>query len=162
VPCSVLGGATRLSSIVYHPVVGVLLLIAAWQMARSARRSSASAKENTPPVLPSLITGGRIGFVAGVTGIDGGILLAPLMLMLSWADAREIAAASAAFNLLNSAAALAGLCPPRRSGRLWPRALHGYSSRHSCSWRAGRMNAKGTAGCARQTFPAEPYRGKRS
>jgi uncharacterized protein len=87
VPCSVLGGATHLSPIVYHPVVGALLLIAAWQMARSARRSTTSAKENTPPVLPSLMAGATIGFVAGVTGIGGGILLAPLMLMLSWADA---------------------------------------------------------------------------
>jgi uncharacterized membrane protein YfcA len=109
VPCSVLGGATHLSPSVYHPVVGVLLLIAAWQMARSARRSQASAKDNTPPVLASLVAGAAIGFVAGVTGIGGGILLAPLTLMLNWADARETAAASAAFNLLNSAAALVGL-----------------------------------------------------
>jgi uncharacterized protein len=78
-------------------------------MARSARRSSASAKESTPPILPSLIAGAGIGFVAGVTGIGGGILLAPLMLTLGRADAQETAAASAAFNLLNSAAALVGL-----------------------------------------------------
>jgi uncharacterized membrane protein YfcA len=33
VPCSILGGMTHLPTFIYHPVVGALLLLAAWQMA---------------------------------------------------------------------------------------------------------------------------------
>jgi uncharacterized protein len=56
-----------------------------------------------------MLAGAGVGFIAGVTGIGGGILLTPLMLTLNWASARQTTAVSAAFNLLNSAAALAGL-----------------------------------------------------
>jgi len=44
-----------------------------------------------------------------VTGVGGGIFLAPLVLTFRWAETRQTAAISAVFNLLNSAAALAGL-----------------------------------------------------
>jgi uncharacterized protein len=47
--------------------------------------------------------------VAGMTGIGGGIFIAPLVLSLRWLDTRHTAGLSAVFNLLNSAAALAGL-----------------------------------------------------
>ncbi|MGC8073790.1 TSUP family transporter, partial [Salmonella enterica] len=52
--------------------------------------------------------GAGIGFISGVTGVGGGIFLAPLVLTFGWADTRQAAAVSAIFNLLNSAAALAG------------------------------------------------------
>ena len=61
-----------------------------------------------PPLLPSIIAGAIIGFVAGVTGIGGGIFVAPLVLTLHWLNTRHAAGLSAIFNLLNSAAALAG------------------------------------------------------
>lgn len=60
-------------------------------------------------MLASIIAGAIIGFVAGVTGIGGGIFIAPLVLTLHWLDTRQAAGHSALFNLLNSAAALAGL-----------------------------------------------------
>jgi uncharacterized protein len=57
----------------------------------------------------STSAGAVIGFVAGVTGIGGGIFIAPLILSLHWLNTRHAAGLSAIFNLLNSAAALAGL-----------------------------------------------------
>lgn len=110
-PFSVLGGATHLPASIYNPVVGVLLIVAAWRMAKSARLA-ASFDDRTaphPPLLPSIIAGAIIGFIAGVTGIGGGILVAPLVLTLQWLNTRHAAGLSAIFNLLNSAAALAGL-----------------------------------------------------
>ena len=111
VPFSVLGGATHLSASIYKPVVGALLIVAAWRMAKSARLA-ASTDERTPPhppLLPSIVAGAVIGFVAGVTGIGGGIFVAPLVLTLHWLNTRHAAGLSAIFNLLNSAAALAGV-----------------------------------------------------
>jgi uncharacterized protein len=110
-PFSVLGGATRLPASIYHPVVGLLLIVAAGQMVRSAR-SAAAVDElvpQHPPLWLSIIAGAIIGFVAGVTGIRGGIFIAPLVLALHWLNTRHAAGLSALFNLLNSAAALAGV-----------------------------------------------------
>jgi uncharacterized membrane protein YfcA len=109
VPFSLLGGALNLPGIVYMPVVGALLLVAAWQMIRPMRAASASELEPAdPPFLPSLAAGGIIGFISGITGIGGGIFIAPLIISLALATTRQAAAISANFNLLNSAAALAG------------------------------------------------------
>jgi len=109
VPCSVLGGATHLPAYIYQPVVGVLLLLAAWRIARSARHAVVDEDTDPPPLMLSTMAGAIVGFVAGITGIGGGILLAPLILARGWAGARKTVAISAAFNLLNTAAALAGL-----------------------------------------------------
>ena len=121
-PLSVLGGATHLSAAVYHPVVGALLIVAAWQMARLARSANAPDQIGLapPPLLASILAGAAIGFVAGVTGVGGGIFIAPLVLSLRWLDVRRAAGVSALFNLLNSAAALAGLwsTSPRLPGEL--------------------------------------------
>jgi len=62
-----------------------------------------------PPFVPSLLVGGAIGYVSGITGVGGGIFLAPLVLAFGWVATRQSAAVSAAFNLLNSATALAGV-----------------------------------------------------
>lgn len=109
-PFSVLGGATNLPASLYQPVVGGLLLLAAVQMLRSApsaARHDANAPPN-PPFVPSLLTGGGIGFISGVTGVGGGIFLAPMVLAFGWVETRQASAVSTIFNLLNSAAALAG------------------------------------------------------
>ena len=49
----------------------------------------------------------RVG-LAGITGIGGGIYLAPLMHLLSWARAQSIAACTSLFIALNSLAGLIG------------------------------------------------------
>jgi uncharacterized membrane protein YfcA len=109
-PFSLVGGALHLPQSAYQPVVGALLLIAALQTARTALSTKAldRAPPDYPPFLGSLLLGGIIGFVSGATGVGGGIFLAPLVLSLGWATTRQTAAISVVFNLMNSAAALAG------------------------------------------------------
>ena len=91
-------------------MVGVLLLVAGAQMMHSARPAKPldRAAPDAPPFLGSLLVGGIIGLVSGVTGVGGGIFLAPLVLSLGWATTGQTAAISVVFNLVNSAAALAG------------------------------------------------------
>jgi hypothetical protein len=84
-------------------------LIGAVQMAHSSRTGDEDDVRAAPPFLLAVISRAVIGFVAGVTGIGGGILFAPLILTLGWADVRQTSAVTAAFNLLNSAAAFAGV-----------------------------------------------------
>ena len=49
-----------------------------------------------------------IGFVSGTTGTGGGVFLAPVILAMGWGTARQTAATTAVYNLMNSAAALIG------------------------------------------------------
>jgi uncharacterized membrane protein YfcA len=109
-PFSLVGGALHLPASTYQPVVGALLLVAGLQMARSAlsKKLLDRAAPDAPPFFGSLLVGGIIGLVSGVTGVGGGIFLAPLVLSLGWATTRQTAAISVVFNLVNSAAALAG------------------------------------------------------
>lgn len=107
-PFSLLGGATELPAAVYQPIVGILLLVAALQMLLTARNVSDKEAATQPPFIPSLLIGGAIGFVSGITGVGGGIFLAPVVLALGWINTRQTAGTSAMFNLLNSTTALAG------------------------------------------------------
>lgn len=110
-PFSLLGGIINLPAPIYQPLVGVMLLLAAIQMARSAGNADQLDQRvpKDPPFLSALLAGGGIGFISGITGVGGGIFLAPLILTFGWVSTRQSAAVSAMFNLLNSAAALAGV-----------------------------------------------------
>lgn len=110
IPFSLAGGAVQLPPHYYYPVVGVILLLAGLQMVRAAVMGSdkdVPAPER-PPFLGALIAGGVIGFVSGTTGTGGGVFLAPVILSMNWVSMRRTAAVSAAYNLLNSSAALVG------------------------------------------------------
>ena len=110
-PFSLLGGAVHLRGDIYFPLVGGILVAAAAQMARMAflpKRTGADAPPVEPPFWPALLAGAAVGFVSGTTGTGGGVFLAPIILGMNWVDVRRTAAVTAAYNLLNSAAALAG------------------------------------------------------
>lgn len=109
-PFSLIGGAVQLPTQFYYPVVGVILLLSAVQMFRSASKPAATycSPPAQPPFIPALLTGAVIGFVSGTTGTGGGIFLAPIILSMNWVSLRRTAAVTAAYNLLNSAAALIG------------------------------------------------------
>ncbi len=112
VPAAFLGGVLHLPTILYRPLVGVILLLAAVELVRSARRSAAREEVEVPhpdvPVVPALCIGAGIGLLSGLTGTGGGIFLSPVLLFLGWARTRKTSGVSAAFILLNSVAALAG------------------------------------------------------
>jgi uncharacterized membrane protein YfcA len=117
VPGSLAGGALTLPGHAYRLVVAALLLGAAAQMIRSARAGEALDRRarDAPPVFAATLAGGAVGFVAGLTGVGGGIFLAPLMLSLGWATARRTAAVTQINNLYTAAAALAGVWASSRA-----------------------------------------------
>lgn len=57
------------------------------------------------------ILGAVLGFLAGATGIGGGIFLSPILVMLAWADLREAGSVASAFIVLNSLAGLVAKLP---------------------------------------------------
>ncbi|MDQ3682253.1 MAG: sulfite exporter TauE/SafE family protein, partial [Bacteroidota bacterium] len=62
-------------------------------------------KSNT---ILSLVIGATIGFLSGLIGIGGGIILSPVLILLKWADMKQAAAISALFIFVNSLAGLVG------------------------------------------------------
>jgi hypothetical protein len=106
VPFAFLGGSLQLPSHVYKSAVGVILLVAAFEIARSAwtaREGSGHA-----PLIAALAVGAVIGLLSGLTGTGGGIFLSPVLLLSGWAGTRPTSGVSAAFILCNSMAGLAG------------------------------------------------------
>ncbi len=73
---------------------------------------AAATTEDRPLSVPlTLILGGGIGLLSGLTGltgVGGGIFLGPLMMSLGWGDYRQISGVSATFILVNSVATLLG------------------------------------------------------
>ena len=60
------------------------------------------------PVPVALCIGAAIGFLSGLLGIGGGIILSPILLLFGWASMKQTAAVSALFILVNSVSGLLG------------------------------------------------------
>lgn len=105
VPGAYLGGQIHVPTEVFKVVVGVVLLLSA---VRLLLPSPPEVPVVPPRVTVALPVGAALGFLAGLTGTGGGIFLTPLLLLMGWAGAKQAAAVSALFILLNSAAGLAG------------------------------------------------------
>jgi hypothetical protein len=121
IPFGALGGAFSLPGPLYSMIIGLLLLFAAYRLFFYATPPQLAVKP--APMSLALACGAVIGFVAGLTGIGGGVLLSPLLLFARWAHPRESAGVAALFILVNSIAGLAGhlmvLGPPPSAIGLW-------------------------------------------
>ncbi|MBD0288109.1 MAG: sulfite exporter TauE/SafE family protein [Flavisolibacter sp.] len=106
IPLSFVGGLILVDGTIYKHILGLLLLI---PIIRFLFFSNIAIKELKPPnVALSLLIGGCIGFLSGLIGIGGGIILSPVLLLLRWADQKQTAAISALFIFVNSLSGLAG------------------------------------------------------
>lgn len=105
VPAAFVGGTVHLSAELYRPVLGGLLLLAAVRLWLPDPKER-EVKAVSWPVL--LTAGIALGFMAGLTGIGGGIFLSPLLLLAGWETPRRTAGAASVFILVNSVAGLSG------------------------------------------------------
>lgn len=104
-PMAFAGGYLNLPSAIFKPLLGAVLLYSALHL---LLRPPPEAETHAPPRGAALAAGGGIGLLSGLTGTGGGIFLTPLLLLMRWAPAREAAAVSAVFILINSSAGLLG------------------------------------------------------
>lgn len=145
IPFAFLGGALSLPTHIYRPIVGAVLLFAAFQLLRNSNKFSSTDIKQVPIYL-ALLFGAGIGLLSGFTGIGGGIFLSPLLLLIGWANPRQTAGISAAFILVNSVAGIGGhlamisTLPPLPSLLMWSVAAiaggligSSYGSRHFSS-----------------------------
>lgn len=119
VPCAAIGGAIPLASDTFAGLLGAVLLFSAARIVLEARSGAANAADHDGDIEPggvsatlslpvSLGIGAAIGLLSGLTGVGGGVFLTPLLLGLRAAPVRQVAAVTAPFILVNSAAGLAG------------------------------------------------------
>lgn len=65
-------------------------------------------KNKALPLKAALIIGAIIGLVSGILSIGGGIFLSPVIILFAWGTAKEAAAVSALFIVVNSVSGLTG------------------------------------------------------
>lgn len=107
VPFAFVGGAVTLPGTCYRPLVGLVLLYAAYRLLRRPGGAD-SAPKGTAPRGVALAAGAVIGLLSGLTGVGGGIFLSPLLVLAGWADVRTASGVAGAFILVNSVAGLLG------------------------------------------------------
>ncbi|WP_136515152.1 sulfite exporter TauE/SafE family protein [Geomonas edaphica] len=106
IPMSFVGGALQLPAIYFKPLLGAVLLFAAFRLVY--RRVENPVPPSSPPQAVAAVIGMVLGFVSGLIGVGGGIFLSPLLLLFGWATPRQTAGISALFILVNSIAGLLG------------------------------------------------------
>jgi uncharacterized membrane protein YfcA len=121
IPMAYLGGFTPLKDDVYQLGLGVFLLISVVLLNVNLRGRISLKNDDDKRVLAddasqlsreyllaAAVMGGGIGYVSGLLGIGGGILLSPVLLLLGWTQQKQTAAMGAAFIFVNSMSGLVG------------------------------------------------------
>lgn len=104
VPFAFLGGSINIPGTVHKWLLATVLLYLALVLIIGSPRFMTKSSE--PKLGFQLGIGGGIGLLSGIVGVGGGIFLSPLILFFGWANARQTAAVSSLFILLNSIAGL--------------------------------------------------------
>ena len=107
VPMAFVGGLITVDADLYKKILGVLLLVPIGRFLFFNNVTQDELRKGNPVL--SLFIGATIGFLSGLIGIGGGILLSPVLLLLKWTDMKQTAAISALFIFVNSLAGLGGL-----------------------------------------------------
>ena len=107
VPAAFLGSLVNTNVHLYKILVGIALVIAVVRMIMTLREHSyeLTGVRTGWAVFAGIV----IGFVSGLIGIGGGIILSPLLILLRWATIKETACLSALFILINSLTGFTGL-----------------------------------------------------
>jgi uncharacterized membrane protein YfcA len=112
VPSAYLGGSLPITGRAQAIILGVALLAAAVRLLFFAKPPTLNFRvQGAAYYALAAILGGVLGFLAGATGIGGGIFLSPILIALGWANVKEAASVASAFIVLNSIAGLAARLP---------------------------------------------------
>ncbi|MFB9264623.1 sulfite exporter TauE/SafE family protein [Bradyrhizobium erythrophlei] len=106
-PTALAGGLIVLGEHIYRTLTGVVLLLAGAAMI--LRRGHAADRNRETPLWGAVSVGAAIGLVSGLTGVGGGVFLAPTLIAMNWASPKQTAAVSAPFILANSTVGLVGV-----------------------------------------------------
>jgi uncharacterized membrane protein YfcA len=106
IPFSFLGGMLTIETHYYKIILATVLIVAVLRLLGMFGKGPAEAKPINIPL--ALFIGAVIGFLSGLIGIGGGIILSPVILLLGWGNMKQTAAVSALFIFVNSISGLFG------------------------------------------------------
>jgi len=121
VPAAFVGGQMTLPNPVYKIVVGLCLIYAAYTIFVQANKMD-DVQVQPVSKFVRMALGAGLGFLAGLTGVGGGIFLSPILLFFKWAKTKVISGVAAAFILVNSISGLFGFLtksPSLPNGLIW-------------------------------------------
>ena len=105
IPLAYLGASIKIETHLFKILLAIILLVPIYRFIGYFQQ-----QEETVIQMPNwpilLIVGAAIGFVSGIIGIGGGILLTPILIYFSWSSVRQASLLSALFILLNSISGL--------------------------------------------------------
>jgi hypothetical protein len=103
-PLAFAGGLVPLKQYLFLTILGGALFVSAVALLVQPEKM---ARRTLPKPLLLALSGG-VGLLAGLSGIGGGIFMAPVLHLIRWAEPRRIAAFASLYILINSAAGLLG------------------------------------------------------
>lgn len=109
VPAAYVGARVHLTAEAVSILLASALLAASLRLLLVSRVAAASRLPDARSFrIIALGLGALLGFLAGATGIGGGIFLSPLLVFLGWATVPQAGSIASAFIVANSLAGLAG------------------------------------------------------
>lgn len=108
VPCAWLGSTVKVGPHTYKLVLGLVLTVAGLILLFRARWQTDDVPLRQVWLPTALLVGAVLGFLAGLTGIGGGVFLSPLLYLFRWVKPKTTGGIAAGFIVLNSVAGLVG------------------------------------------------------
>lgn len=108
VPCAVFGSNIKISPHTYKLVLGSVLTVAGLILLFRSRWQTDDVETRKFSWPLALIIGTILGFLAGLTGIGGGVFLSPLLYLFRWVKPKATGGIAAGFIVLNSCGGLIG------------------------------------------------------
>ena len=108
IPAAFLGGLIKIPAATYSVLLSLALALAAYRLLVAIPGNSNNEDERIIRPTIAVLVGAAIGLFSGMVGIGGGIILSPFLILGRFSKAKEAAATSAIFILLNSFAGLLG------------------------------------------------------
>ena len=91
IPATYYGAGYVLPDVIYKQILAVCILLS---IVRMLFQFTAKKKTIDLPILLALLIGAAIGFLSGMLGIGGGIILSPILILFGWANLKVIAHAN--------------------------------------------------------------------
>jgi uncharacterized membrane protein YfcA len=108
VPCAYLGSTIKISPHTYKLVLGAVLTVGGLILLFRSRwqTDDVAVRKCFWPL--ALAVGAGLGFLAGLTGIGGGVFLSPLLYLFRWVKPKTTGGIAAGFIIVNSIGGLVG------------------------------------------------------
>lgn len=107
-PAAFLGAMVKLTQHSFFIALGCVLILAGALLLIQIYMRPSAGPGKPFAMWKNIVLGAATGFLSGMVGIGGGILLSPILNLMRWDDSKKIAALASFFILVNSIAGLLG------------------------------------------------------